>query len=111
MTDHVLVLPDGTVYRGSVSQPVRPVAKARPATASSAKASPADLASRVGNAVVKAQMARNKVAKDLEEAAARWDAQANAITTPVSELKDYYRSKSRSARDKAAALRRGEEVK
>ena len=44
-------------------------------------------------------------------AADRWFAKAAQQAAPTGEIKKFYVAKARSARDKAAAVRRGEDVK
>lgn len=71
---------------------------------------PAKLAG-LGAAVVAVETERERVAKDLDQAAARWKAKADTISPRTGEVARYYDAKSKSARDKAAAIRSGKDVK
>jgi hypothetical protein len=64
-------------------------------------------AAEIGVTVLREQAMRGRLIKELEGAADRWEAAANAQPAAVSELKDYYRSKAASARQRARELREG----
>jgi cyclopropane fatty-acyl-phospholipid synthase-like methyltransferase len=61
---------------------------------------------RAGAAVMKERMAREAVAKELDQAAERLEAKAgNRRTSVHNEVSDYYRLKAASARARANELR------
>jgi phosphodiesterase/alkaline phosphatase D-like protein len=62
---------------------------------------------KAGSEALKSQLQADYVAKQLEDAATRWDAQADAQPYAVGELKSYYRQKAANARARAKALREG----
>ncbi len=99
-----MYLPDGRTYTTGR----KPVQKAAEDAASAKmRASLVEL----GGEVMKAALAREKLADELDAAADRWFAKAAQQAAPTGEIKKFYVAKARSARDKAAAVRRGEDVK
>jgi hypothetical protein len=104
MTNVRIRLPDGAVYESSTG---KPGSEPGPQSVSKdAKKVPAATAAQIGAAVLKEQIARQQVIKELEDAADRWDKAAMAQPVAVGELKSYYQEKAKNARARAAELRR-----
>jgi hypothetical protein len=98
-------LPNGKQYESG-----KPVKTRSGLAAEAADARTLVALAKAGNAVLKEAERREQVAKALEDAAGRWEQLVLLQPAAVSEYKSYLSAKARSARDKAAAVRRGEKV-